>query len=147
MFSADAIGSMVASFLIGQLPQLHRRGIITYLGIILNSLALFLLGVPVPHRAVVVVALAASSLIGFGLGIFSVIYATVVQRMVPADKLGRVSAIDWIGLLAFQPLGLAVVGIMTDRFGPAPIFLVAGGFNAVLALFCMVSVRGIRDLD
>jgi hypothetical protein len=67
--------------------------------------------------------------------------------MVPADKLGRVSAIDWIGSLAFQPIGLAVVGIVTDRFGPAPIFLVAGGFNAVLALICMVSVRGIRDLD
>jgi MFS family permease len=147
MVSADAIGAMAAALLIGQLPQLHRRGIIAYLGIILNSLALFLLGVPVPHQAVVFVALAASSLIGFGLGIFSVIYLTVVQQMVPADKLGRVSAIDWIGSLAFQPIGLAVVGIVTDRLGPTLIFLVAGGFNAVLALFFMLSVRGIRDLD
>jgi len=49
--------------------------------------------------------------------------------------------------LAFQPIGLAIVGLVTDRFGPAPVFLVAGGLNAVLALFFLVTIRGIRDLD
>ena len=56
-------------------------------------------------------------------------------------------SIDWIGSLAFEPIGLAVIGILTDRLGPSPVFLVAGGVNAILALVGMLAVRGIRELD
>jgi len=68
-------------------------------------------------------------LIGFGLGVFSVVYYTTLQQLVPEDKLGRVSSIDWIGSLAFEPIGLAVIGILTDRLGPSPVFIVAGALN------------------
>jgi hypothetical protein len=138
---------MAASLIVGQFRKLRHRGIFSYLGVILAFVALFILGVPVPHAVVVPVSLAASALLGFGLGVFSVIYYTTVQQIVPEDKLGRVSSIDWIGSLAFQPIGLALIGILTDRLGPSPVFLVAGGFNAVLALIGMLAVRGIRELD
>ena len=147
LLSASAVGSILASLIMGQFSKLRHRGIYSYLGVILAFSALFILGVPIPHSAVVVVSLAASSLFGFGIGVFSVIYYTTVQQIVPADKLGRVSAIDWIGSLAFEPVGLAVIGILTDRFGPSPVFLIAGGLNALLSLVAMLAVRGIRELD
>jgi MFS family permease len=147
LLSASAVGSMVASLIVGQFRKLRHRGIFSYLGVILAFVALFILGVPVPHALVVPVSLAASSLFGFGIGVFSVIYYTTIQQLVPADKLGRVSSIDWIGSLAFEPIGLAVIGILTDRLGPSPVFLVAGGLNAGLTLVAMLAVRGIRELD
>jgi len=58
-----------------------------------------------------------------------VVYYTTLQQLVPEDKLGRVSSIDWIGSLAFEPIGLAVIGILTDRLGPSPVFIVAGALN------------------
>jgi MFS family permease len=146
LFSASALGSMAASLIIGQLHKLRHRGIFAYLGLIVAFVALFVLGIPVPHALVVAVSLTAASLIGFGLGVFSVIYFTTLQELVPADKLGRVSSIDWIGSLAFQPIGLAVIGILTDRWGPSPVFLVAGVINVTTALIGL-SVRGIRELD
>jgi MFS family permease len=145
--SASAVGSMVASLIVGQFRKLRHRGIFSYLGVILAFVALFILGIPLSHAIVVPVFLAASALFGFGLGAFSVIYYTTIQQLVPEDKLGRVSSIDWIGSLAFEPIGLAVIGILTDRLGPSPVFLVAGGLNAVLALIVMLTVRGIRELD
>ena len=147
LLSASAVGSILASLIMGQFSKLRHRGIYSYLGVILAFAALFILGVPIPHGTVVEVSLAASSLFGFGIGVFSVIYYTTVQQIVPADKLGRVSAIDWIGSLAFEPVGLAVIGILTDRFGPSPVFLIAGGVNALLSLVAMLAVRGIRELD
>jgi MFS family permease len=146
LFSASALGSMAASLIIGQLHKVRHRGIFAYLGLIVAFVALFVLGIPVPHSLVVAVSLTAASLIGFGLGVFSVIYFTTLQELVPADKLGRVSSIDWIGSLAFEPIGLAVIGILTDHWGPSPVFLVAGVINVTTALIGL-SVRGIRELD
>jgi MFS family permease len=146
LFSASALGSMAASLIIGQLHKLRHRGIFAYVGLIVAFVALFVLGIPVPHALVVAVSLTAASLIGFGLGVFSVIYFTTLQELVPADKLGRVSSIDWIGSLAFEPIGLAVIGILTDRWGPSPVFLVAGVINVTTALIGL-SVGGIRKLD
>jgi hypothetical protein len=60
--------------------------------------------------------------------------------------LGRVSSIDWIGSLAFEPIGLAVIGILTDHWDPSPVFLVAGVIHVTTALIGL-SVRGIRELD
>jgi MFS family permease len=146
LFSASALGSMAASLIIGQLHKLRHRGIFAYVGLIVAFVALFVLGIPVPHALVVAVSLTAASLIGFGLGVFSVIYFTTLQELVPADKLGRVSSIDWIGSLALEPIGLAVIGILTDRWGPSPVFLVAGVINVTTALIGL-SVGGIRKLD
>jgi DHA3 family tetracycline resistance protein-like MFS transporter len=149
LFSASALGSIAASLLIGQMHRLRHRGIFAYLGLVMAFTALFVLGIPVPHTlpaVVVAVSCTAASLIGFGLGTFSVIYYTVLQELVPADKLGRVSSIDWIGSLAFEPIGLAVIGILTDRWGASPVFMVAGALNLTTALIGL-SVRGIRELD
>jgi MFS family permease len=146
LFSASALGSIAASLIIGQLHRLRHRGIFAYLGLILAFISLFVLGIPVPHMLVIAVSLTACSLIGFGLGAFSVIYYTTLQQLVPEDKLGRVSSIDWIGSLAFEPIGLAVIGILTDRWGPSLVFLVAGVVNVTTALIGL-SVRGIRELD
>ncbi|PWT75470.1 MAG: MFS transporter [Chloroflexi bacterium] len=146
VFSASAIGSVSATLTLGQAKRLHHRGIVAYLGTITASVALLGIGLPFPQTIAPAIALVMGALVGAGLGVFSIIWVTVLQEMIPADKLGRVTSLDWLGSLALQPVGLAVVGVLTDRLGPQWVFIGGGGLNLVLALLAF-TVRGIRTLD
>jgi hypothetical protein len=88
----------------------------------------------------------ASLLHGAGIGIFSVIWVTTLQELVPADKLGRVTSIDWFDSLVVTPLGFAAAGVLTDRMGPSWVFVAAGAMNLALTLFAL-SLRSIREMD
>lgn len=140
------LGSIVAMLLAAQVKRLRHRGPLAYAGIIASSIGLVVIGLPLPPAAFAVVAGGASFVIGAGLGLFTVIWETVLQEMVPQDKLGRVSSVDWLGSLALQPIGLGVAGVLTDRLGPAWVFLAGGGLNLALNLLGL-AVRGIRELD
>lgn len=146
LLSATALGSMVASLVIGQMSTLRHRGIAAYLWITVASVALLALGLPLPHSVVVDASLSEAVVIGLGIGAFTVVYYTTLQELVPADKLGRVSSIDWLGSFALEPVGLAVVGILTDRWGPAPVFIWGGALNIALGAVALC-IRGIRDVD
>ena len=66
--------------------------------------------------------------------------------MVPHERLGRVSSIDALGSFIFLPLGFAFAGILTERIGPANVF-VMGGSLVVLLAAGMLLVPSIRRLD
>ena len=154
LLSANAFGAIIASLVVGAMRTMRHRGIVAYGWIFLGSLALVTLGVPAllfaqvrdSHLIVIPAAVAACATIGAGLGVFAVIYLTVLQALVPQDKLGRVSSIDWLGSLALEPVGLAVIGILTDRWGPAPVLVFAGVMNATLCLVAL-SFHGVRAVD
>jgi hypothetical protein len=76
--------------------------------------------------------------IGFGLGTFGIIWVTLMQELVPEELLGRVSSIDQLGAWSLLPLGYALTGVATDRFGPSFVFLVAGSGNILLALIALI---------
>jgi MFS family permease len=146
MLSADAIGALIVTLVVGQRRRLRHRGIIAYLAIALASTALLSLGLPHPHAIAPQLAVAAGLVIGVGLGGFDIVWITSLQELVPPDTLGRVVSIDFLGSFALQPVGLAAVGILTDRFGPTWVFIGAGGLNVALCALALM-VRGIRNLD
>ena len=148
LLSASAVGSMAASLIVGHIRQAAPPGYLFLPG-----------GHPGLCRAVhirpAVTAQCGGTGVPGGIGSLRVWHRSLLRHLLhdgPATcaggrSLGRVSSIDWIGSLAFEPIGLAVIGILTDRLGPSPVFLVAGGVNAILALVGMLAVRGIRELD
>lgn len=142
---ATAVGSIAATLVVGNLRRLRWRGPTAYLGILLSSLALASLGLPLPLPPVVQVGVG-GALIGVGLGVFEPIWTTTLQQLVPAEKLGRVSSVDWLGSLVMSPLGMGVAGVLTDRVGAGLVFLGAGLLNTAIAAIGL-SVRGIRELD
>lgn len=144
--TADALGSIVGSLLIGQMKNLHRRGLLAYLGVALSSIGIILLGIPLPHAIEPAIAIFASILFGLGEGAFSVIWITVLQELVPSDKLGRVFSIDALGSFCLLPIGYALVGILTDRIGPAQVFIFGGLMNLIFVGIAL-SVRDVRQLD
>jgi MFS family permease len=158
-----SIGSILATLVMGQFKRIRHRGIVGYVSLIVSSAAVALFGVPLGMFGVgalhlgalggagglsaeATLALVGGAIMGAGLGVFEIIWVTTMQEIVPPDKLGRVSSVDWLGSLCLQPIGLVVVGVLTDVIGPAGVFIAGGIFSALLTLLGLLS-RDIRQLD
>lgn len=146
LVTVSGIGSIVAAIFIGQRQRLRRRGVLAYGSLVACSTSLIILGLPLPHFIRLITALAANVMFGFGLGTFEIIWVTLLQELVPSDKLGRVSSVDMLGSLCLLPLGYALAGTLADRVGPGWVFILGGSMNLVLAGVAL-SVRDIRCLE
>src|SRR5258708_5709691 len=125
---------------------MHRRGLWAYLAIMVTGIALVVFGLPLPRGIEPVVAYSANVFAGFGIGFFNVIWFTVLQELVPADKLGRVSSFDNLGSLCLLPVAYALGGVLNYRIGPAWVFIAGGLMNVVLTMIAL-SVREVRHLE
>jgi hypothetical protein len=73
------------------------------------------------------------------------VWETTLMRHVPDEWLSRVSAYDWFGSLAFQPIGLAIWGPIASLLGVSPALWLATGLLAAANL-TLLSVPAIRQL-
>lgn len=136
--TANAVGAIASTILIGQFRRLPRRGIVMYCSVIASSLALTVFGIPLPQVIAPFVISGANIFVGAGMGALGVIWTTTMQEMVPDDKLGRVSSIDWLCSLSLMPVGLVVAGLLTDSIGPREVFIIGGMLNILLAIIALV---------
>jgi hypothetical protein len=60
---------------------------------------------------------AAALLAGAGAAVCNTLVTTVIQREIPAEVRGRVSAFDSLGAFALGPLGLALAGPVSNIVG------------------------------
>jgi MFS family permease len=97
-------------------------------------------------RAPVVVIAAGALLAGGGNMIFNALWETALQQHVPPAALSRVSAYDWFGSLAFQPLGLVVAGPAAAAFGAGTTLWIASGVILATALLA-VGTPSVRHLE
>ncbi|HUS13557.1 MAG TPA: MFS transporter [Chloroflexia bacterium] len=142
LYAIFPAGYAISSVWLGGKARLRRRGVITYAGLVLAGLGLFVFGLPVP-----LLVLAAAALInGAALEAGSLAWTNTLQEMVPGEQLGRVSSIDMLWSYVLIPVGFALTGWATDALGPAPVFLLGGGITALLALLALAHPR-IRELD
>jgi MFS family permease len=105
------------------------------------GLLLAALAVPLPLVGLAVISFAVG--IGFALG--NTLWMTALQRNVPEHALSRISSFDWLGSVALNPVGYALIGPIAGAVGPAEALLVAGILNmAVCVSVALVpSVRSI----
>ncbi len=144
--ATGAIGAVLALFFVGRATHLKKRGLLSYLALGLSCIGILVLGLPFSRAAAPFIAPLASILVGFGLAAFNTIFFTVLHETIPSDKLGRVISIDTLGSFAMIPVGEAVGGIMTDRVGPAMVFIVFGIINLVIVLIPLF-VHDVRALE
>lgn len=83
------------------------------LGAAVYALPVALIAVP---ASTIVIALAAAAA-GIGLSIFDALWETTIQREIPRATLSRVSAYDWLGSIAFVPLGFLLAGPLAALLG------------------------------
>ncbi len=104
------------------------------------AMALLALGAPAWSVAV------ASFFAGGANMIFNSLWETSLQRHIPAASLSRVSAYDWFGSLAFQPLGLVLAGLLAGAIGTSEALWIAAAGSLATAVMCLAT-PSIRHLE
>ncbi len=72
-----------------------------------------------------------------------VVWATLVNTLVPAEMLGRVSSLDWFVSIGLVPLSFALTGPVAEWLGARTTLALAGGVG--LLTFFILFVPGVRD--
>jgi predicted MFS family arabinose efflux permease len=97
-------------------------------------------------RAPVVVIAAGALLAGGSNMIFNALWETALQQHIPPAALSRVSAYDWFGSLAFQPLGLVIAGPAAVAVGASTTLWISAGGILAMALLA-VATPSVRHLE
>ena len=107
-------------------------------GVLLASLA-------VPLSLIVIAAIGFVAGIGFSLG--ETLWVTALQRNVPEHALSRISSFDWLGSVALNPIGYAVIGPLAASIGASETLAVAGALNIAVCIGIVLvpSVRRLRN--
>jgi MFS family permease len=82
---------------------------------------------------------------GFAVGIFVTTWETALQSHIPAEKLARVGAWDWLGTIGGMPLGYALTGPIVALVGVRAT-LVGVAVAAFLLSLVFVLERDLREL-
>jgi MFS family permease len=142
LYSIFPIGYAMASFVLGSLNRLHYRGVVFCIMGAVAGMGLGAFGLDLPLW----ILIAAALLNGAALEVSGLIWINILQELVPAETLGRVSSIDTLGSFALLPLGFAFTGWLIDRVDVALIFIAAGSLTALVSLVPLLH-PGFRKLD
>jgi len=74
---------------------------------------------------------------------FNALWEATLQAQIPAESLSRVSAYDWLGSLALNPLGTALVGPIAAGLGIRPTLILCAAL-ATLVNVCVLTLPGVR---
>jgi hypothetical protein len=104
----------------------------------------FPLGLAGPVPVAALVALAA--LAGIGLEVFGIMWDTTMQQEIPQEKLSRVYSYDALGSFVLIPLGVAIVGPVSELIGTRETIIGAAAISltATLAVLFVDDVRTIE---
>ena len=119
------VGGMFALRLRVKRPLVACQLFVLPAGMLLAALA-----VPLPLIALAVVSFAVG--IGFALG--NTLWTTALQRNVPDHALSRISSFDWLGSVALNPIGYALIGPIAARSERRETLVVAAVLNIAVCL-------------
>ena len=83
--------------------------------------------------------------LGAGGMLGNTLFESVLQRHIPSDALSRVSAYDWFGSLAFQPVGLALWGPIAAVVGIGASLWAVFALQ-IISVLALLAIPGIRHL-
>lgn len=142
VYSMLSLGSFLSIAWLGRSVKLRRRGAIAYAAWMLGGGMILVIGLPISILSMGVAAI----IFGGAMTIFSLIWTTTLQELIPREKLGRVSSIDSFGSYMLLPVGYGVIGLAITKIGPSMVFIVSGIITVGLGMLALTH-RAIRGLD
>jgi Major Facilitator Superfamily len=106
------------------------------------GLLLATLAVPASLIAIAVTSFAVG--VGFALG--NTLWITALQRNVPAHALSRISSFDWLGSVALNPIGYALIGPIAAMIGTQETLAVAAVLNVAVIVGAVILVPSVRTI-
>ena len=97
---------------------------------------------PVPAAALILLA----ALAGIGLEVFGIMWDTTMQQEIPQEKLSRVYSYDALGSFVLIPLGVAIVGPVSELIGTRATILGASAISLTATLAVLV-IRDVRTIE
>jgi predicted MFS family arabinose efflux permease len=133
VLAAMGVGGLVGALWSIRVEPRRPLVVVALTGLVF-ALPLVLLAVPAP-----VALISAGALItGFAMMLGNTVWESTLQRNIPGESLGRVSAYDWFGSLAFRPLGLVIWGPLSVAIGVGTTLWIAASLMAVVAAIVLV---------
>ena len=143
--SAVPVGSLLALVLVSRARRVKKRGVFLYLSLLPAGAGIVIFGLPWTPSLFFIAGLVASAMFGFSLAYFNITWYTILQELIPRDKLGRVVSLDAFGSFALIPVSEALAGVLTDWLGPALVFLLGGSLGLVMNVLPLL-VRDVREM-
>jgi MFS family permease len=141
VFAVAGAGGGVAALVTGHLGA--PRHIVTITWAAWGTACLAVLGLSFAPDVFAVAAFLALTIAMLTVG--NLLWHTTMQKLVPAQILGRASSVDWLFSLCLTPLGVLAGGVLATSIGVRETFLL-GGAIATAASFVAVSPR-LREPD
>jgi MFS family permease len=129
ILAVESFGAVVGGLFALRL-RFNRPLVASQLLVVPAGLLLAALAVPLPLIGLAVVSFAVG--IGFALG--NTLWMTALQRNVPEHALSRISSFDWLGSVALNPIGYALIGPIAAAVGTSETLAVAALLNIAVCL-------------
>src|SRR2546430_760285 len=142
IFSMLGAGMIVGAVSFAQWSPRRRRGILSYLIWILNSLLVIVFALSPWYPLALVASFARGACIGFGI----TIWETMLMELVPRHMLSRVVSLDWFGSLGLTPFGLLLVGAVSGLAAPGTL-IALGALTALAIVAFGLTFREIREIQ
>lgn len=139
VLAVGGAGSIAAALLIGRIGVPRRH--VTFMWLAWSVAIALDVGLAVAGAAwqmcVITFVMFAASAAGM------MVWNTLMQSLVPARMLGRVSSLDWFVSIGLVPVSFALTGPIAAQFGARETLAAAGALGAATVLFLLVP--GVRD--
>lgn len=142
VLAAGGVGSILAAALLGQRGLPRRHITFMYSCWAIGCLALVGFGLAGAVWQLMAMSFVDGALATAGL----IVWGTLVQTLVPASLLGRVTSLDWLVSTSLVPVSFALTGPIAAGIGVQATF-VAGGIIAATATALFLFVPGVRDTE
>jgi MFS family permease len=142
VFSMLGAGMILGAVAFAQSGLQRRRGLISYLIWMLNSLLVIVFALSPWYSLAVVAAFLRGICIGFGVAVWE----TMLMQLVPQHMLSRVISLDWFGSFGLTPVGLVLVGAISGLAAPGTIIALGAGISILIVAGGLFS-RQIREID
>ena len=134
ILSAGAVGSIVGGLL--ALRTRFRRPLVGMSVLLFPcSLLLAAIAVPLPVPLIAVAAFFGNACLSLG----DPIWFATLQEKIPAHAISRISSFDWLGSVALNPLGYALIGPLAVALGLTTTMLIAAVANAAVVAALLLS--------
>jgi MFS family permease len=141
ILTCQSIGWVLGGVLLLRLRP--RRILLTAtVGFLVTVLFVLALAWPLPLPLVAAAALVA----GLGVETFGVNWDTAMQQEIPGEKLSRVSSYDALGSFVLIPVGLSVVGPVSEQIGTRTTLYGVAALNLAATLAVLLS-RDVRTIE
>src|SRR5256714_4418980 len=141
IFSMLGAGMIVGAVAFAQLDLRRRRGLISYLIWMANSLLVVVFALSPWYPLALVASFCRGACIGFGI----TIWETMLMELVPRHMLSRVVSLDWFGSLGLTPFGLLLVGAVSGLAAPGTL-IALGALTALAIVAFGLTFREIREI-